>query len=73
MGFDRPVLLEGEISPHKSIIELSRLDLQRLHIAGDLLLTSEVHDLEGAGSVPILRATNNDAQMWFDRMRNRLW
>ena len=72
MRLDRSVLFEGQFSPNQSVIELAGFHLKRLHIAGDLLLTAEVHDFEGASTLSIGWAADNDTQMWLDGVWNRL-
>ena len=37
VGFDGAVVVERQLGPHQPVVELSRLDLERLHVAGDLL------------------------------------
>ena len=72
MGLDGSVILKREICPHQPVVELAGLDLQRLHISGDLLITAEVHDFEGASTLSIEWAADNDTQMWLDGVWNWL-
>ena len=44
-SLDRAVVLEFEFGPDETVGELARLDIERLNVAGDLLLAAMEGDL----------------------------
>ena len=57
-GLDRAGVVEGELGPHQPVVELARLDLQRLHVAGELLVAAPVGDLEDGVGLAVGRAVH---------------
>ena len=70
MGLDRAVVVERQLGPHEAVVELARLDLERLHVAGDLLLAPAVDDLERAVALAVGRAVDDHAQVGLDGDRD---
>lgn len=71
VGLDRPVVAEGEFGSNQAVVELARLDLERLHISCQLLLAAFVHDLEGCGARMAEWAIDDDAEVRLDGDGNR--
>src|SRR4051794_24520698 len=44
--FDGAVVVERQLGSNEPVVELARLDGERLHVAGDLFTVAEVRDLE---------------------------
>src|SRR6266508_842937 len=72
MRLDRAVFGELELGPHEPVVELARLDLQGLHVAGDLLAVAHVHDLEGAETLLVGRAVDQHDEVRGQGERHRL-
>ena len=58
-SLDRAVVLEFELGPDEAVGELARFDIERLNVAGDLLLAAVEGDLQYT-LARALRCTAND-------------
>ena len=73
VGLHGAVVVEGQLGPDQAVVELPRLDLQRLHVAGQLLLASPVDHLQGTVGATAGGAVHDHAQVGLDRDRHRRW
>lgn len=71
MGLDGPVVVERQLGPDESVGELAGVDLQGLHVSGDLLVAGHEADLEGAGTLLVLAATDEHDHVRGHRHRRR--
>src|SRR5262245_13987606 len=63
VGLDRAVVGELDLAPHQAVAELPRLDLDGLHVAGDVLAVSAVDDLEDGVAGVVGRAMDDDHEV----------
>jgi hypothetical protein len=66
-----PYSANSRSSPHEPVVELAGLDLEWLHVPGDLLAVAVVDDLERTSSGVIDRASHDDDEVRLDRARHR--
>lgn len=67
------VVVEVDFAPHKPVTEFARLDLQRLHIAGDLFIATLVHDFQNPVGGPAFGRMNQHDKVRRPGQRHRLW
>ena len=70
-GFDGAVVVELELGPHEPVGELARLDIERLHVAGDLFLAAVEGDLQNTPTRVLGRAMHDHHEMRRPHERDR--
>jgi hypothetical protein len=68
---DSAVIVEGQLCTYESVIELSRFNLEGLHIASELFFSSFVNNLEDTAVSGSRGAVDDHTKVWLNGHRDR--